>query len=906
MAQLVPLDEPPEFTLVPLEQEPEFDALPEPKGVQASTDPMGLPDTGQPPLEDYEIQPPSMQVRAARAGVEYQKPAPSGHFLSSFAYDDANRLDAYKQSLSKYYGEDVQVRIGQETGEFEYLAPGSARWALVTPPGAMLETMQAAAGPTGVLLNELGAGIAAAITTKNPTLTNLSASTATFVSEIGRIYIGQAQGINQNVSDSEIINAALKQAGTGFALGFGADKAMQFGGFVLDMMKGRVGSKAILDQIDVSPAEAAQIEAQINDVVGAGRLRYTLAQASNDEDMLAAQELMSKSREFTKVFAQRFDEQQAAIREYYEAIGSAYDTNLTAMQTAQGIADVGQQMTERQILDAQRDLEIYRADVAASLDKLADTPWSPNSGSGVREFISTQQEAFRAWADEAAVKLNAAMGDAAFIFPVETSKFLKGARQETSNILIQSLRGKREALSNTIEIADDMDQTRLVKALYDPDTPLTFQQMWSTLSALKRVIRESESGLSTELPDVGMAKQMVKTLENDLSMASQGSDARVLYDDFIDHYRKEKTRLDRGTVGKVMTQKNGRYVMADEKIFQNTFTPNDARTTTEFMRVIGDNPEMVRGYQEAIGDFYKNGFRGGVVDANGNISKTKHDAFMRLYGPSMKAAGFTDLDMQMMQRYGAVGTVLRKKEEQLQRATDRINQTFEAKISNIRDPSQLFAIIKDPHTAVENIEMLKPMLASHPELLKGLQAHYRKNMSERIMGQFQGRDRILSHPKLNDFLFGKSGETGHIESIRALFGDGYADSLKTVATALEIAKREARFPNRSNTAFWADTVKNVARAYFGLFTRPGRFLTAIDRLRGRAANRVMVNAILNPDSAQQLAKLRSVDLRSRQAVTLISNMGGSALLADFQPEPSQTNMTQDQRNKVWQNEQSVQ
>ncbi len=36
---------------------------------------------------------------------------------------------------------------------------------------------------------------------------------------------------------------------------------------------------------------------------------------------------------------------------------------------------------------------------------------------------------------------------------------------------------------------------------------------------------------------------------------------------------------------------------------------------------------------------------------------------------------------------------------------------------------------------------------------------------------------------------------------------------------------------RSNSAFWIDTVKGLARAYVGLFTRPGRIITALAALR---------------------------------------------------------------------------
>lgn len=901
MPTLVPLDKAPQFTLVPLDKAPVItDPLPPPSGIPISNDPMGLPG-GQPPLGDFEISPPKIALDAANAGVVFDHPAPKGHFRSSFAFNDDNRIKSYQKDLSEHFGKDVQVRLGEATQSIEYLDPESNRWTLAVPPGAIGELAQSNAGSIGVMLNELGAGVAAAFVTKSPALVNLSSSTATFVSEIGRIYMGKSMGINEDISDEEIIQSALGQAGTAFVAGFGMDKALQLGGFIIDLMKGRVVPKGALDQLDMTAGEAAQIEDAVNNVVGAGRLKYTLAQASNDEDLLAAQEVMMKSREFSRQFATRFDEQQSAIKDFYSAINEPYNSPMTAVETAQGIGGVADAQVQQRLAEASKDLQDYESTVQNALSYVRDTPWSPETGSGVRDFISQEQAAFRDWADDAAAKLNSAVGDSAFIYPTNTSRVMAAAREETSNILIPALRGRRTALTETVD-----DETKLAKKLYDKDTPLTFQEMWATASSLKRMIRDAATGGTTETPEIGLAKRIVSALEQDMAAGMQGSSARAMYDDFINAYRKGKDRLDRGTVGKVMQQSNGRYVVSDEQVFQRAFTPGQARNTTEFMNVIGSEPGLVRGFQEAIGDFYKNGFRGGVVDANGRINVQKHQDFMRLYKASLKAAKFTDTDIAVMEKFGTVGTVLRKKQEQLDRATQLINQSFDAKIADIRDPKQLFALIRDPDTAVENIERLKPIIASHPELLNALQTQYRRDMQERIMGQFQGQERVISFPRLNDYLFGKSGEKGHINAIRSLFGDEYADNLRTISAALGVVNREARFPGRSNTAFWADTLKNLGRAYVGLFTRPGRIITAVDRLRGRAANRVLANAMLNPEAARDLAALRGVDLRSRKAAVLIGNMGGSALLQDFSPEASQMNLTPAQRGRIWNNEQSVQ
>ena len=158
----------------------------------------------------------------------------------------------------------------------------------------------------------------------------------------------------------------------------------------------------------------------------------------------------------------------------------------------------------------------------------------------------------------------------------------------------------------------------------------------------------------------------------------------------------------------------------------------------------------------------------------------------------------------------------------------------------------------------------------------------RKAMAERVAGEFRNGERFFSAANFDKFLNGKSGEAGFASVLGNVFSKQYVKDLQTLNRALAIASREARHPNRSNTAFWTQTVKNLARAYVGLFTRPGRFITAIASIRGRASNRVFVNAMLNPRNARALMSLQGVDLRTQKAAALVGALGGGALLQDFE------------------------
>lgn len=817
--------------------------------------------------------------RAASAGVIFDRPAPAGNTLASFAFDQEQRVEAFRQAIKEQTGQDVKVRIGPETGAIEYFVPGQNRFALATPS----LTFGDLAGAGVMMAPEILGASSAAIISKSPLLVEAGASGGAFIGELIRLQIGKELGINQDVSQKQMIVSALKEAGIAMAAGVGTNKLVKAGKFVLDLMNSKILPKEAAEALDISIDEAQRVVDDVNDKIGAEKFRLTLAQATGDDELLNLADFYKRSKEFGKEFGQFTDAQQVALKEYLAAINKPYRSRLGPAETGQAVQDTLRSGLENE----KRRLDVMVASKEAELDNsllsLAERP-KEDLGPILREIGDSEQAAFRVWADDAALALNNLAGDKPFISNANTFEVVKDIDERVSRALFPSIQQPQRRLIGepvadaVTELPEDAAAIASVRnKLFDPNAKFTFLEAWEAISALKRVTRTASKGLSTDDPDVGALKRLTIALEKDLRASSESSPLRENYEQFIRRYQAEKTRLDRGVVGKIMTRDGpkGRFVVADEAVFRQVFKPGGKREAQEIKALVGDDPEIMQGVRESIVDFYK-----GEVLRDGRVDLQAHKRFLERYALPLREY-FTKNELRFIARPGQVEKALQAREQARKTALTEINKTFDSEIANLNNPGAIVSLIMDPKNPQKAAQLMKS-LEKTPDVKRAVQTQVRKVMAERVAGEFQKGERVLSAARFKDFLSGKSGQAGFAPVLREVFGEQYVRDLEVLDQALTLTAREARFPNRSNTAFWIDTVKNLSRAYVGLFTRPGRFITALDRLRGRAANRVIMNAMLNPKDLRSLMELRGVDLRAQQAAATVGALGGSALLQDFE------------------------
>ena len=77
-----------------------------------------------------------------------------------------------------------------------------------------------------------------------------------------------------------------------------------------------------------------------------------------------------------------------------------------------------------------------------------------------------------------------------------------------------------------------------------------------------------------------------------------------------------------------------------------------------------------------------------------------------------------------------------------------------------------------------------------------------------------------------------------------------------------------------------NALTDIIRARLGQFTFAGRLFTAGRRIYKSAAERIMANALLDPQSLKELVKLRYLKSSDKEAIAILSKLGGSIFIKD--------------------------
>ena len=292
-----------------------------------------------------EFKPTTSEI-AKSAGVSVNDPADiKSRFGGSLGYNQEQKALAIKNSLSKLYKQDIDVRTGPETGELEYFNPKTQSYALVDKPGMDFGDLGDIGGDAMVIGPDLVATVVGTIFT-TPVGGIAAGAIAAAGGEYARLKLGQTRyGINQDLTDKQLLGEAFKtmgiSAGAGF-IGIGGAKLIKG---VNNLINGRTfGSidEGLETMASAKVKEADEIVANINkrleDAGVEARLKYTMAEAADNKDLLAIQASFENSaKRGTLGEFREFGQRQAnALNEYFRLIkkdfgnstGTTYDTGL--------------------------------------------------------------------------------------------------------------------------------------------------------------------------------------------------------------------------------------------------------------------------------------------------------------------------------------------------------------------------------------------------------------------------------------------------------------------------------------------------------------------------------------------------------------------------------------------------
>ena len=287
---------------------------------------------------------PTTEEIAKQAGVSVNDPAEtSARFAGSFGYNKEEMIIGIKKSLSKIYNQDIDVRIGPNTGKLEYFNPKINDYALVDKPGMDIGDFGDIGSHAFVIGADIAGTIAGTIFT-TPVGGIATGAISAGAAEYFRLKYGQKHyGVNLNLTDDQLLNEAFKTAGISAGAGFLGLGAVKLIKSINNVVQGRSfssvdeGAKSLQSARALeSETVAKEINKTLEDASVKSRLKYTMAEATDDKDLLALQSAFENKRVLGKLgeFREFGEEQAKSLNAYFALMkdkfgvnaGSTYDT----------------------------------------------------------------------------------------------------------------------------------------------------------------------------------------------------------------------------------------------------------------------------------------------------------------------------------------------------------------------------------------------------------------------------------------------------------------------------------------------------------------------------------------------------------------------------------------------------
>ena len=817
---------------------------------------------------------PTTEEIAERSNVSIKDPATyKARKVGSFGYNETEKQLGIKKILSELHGSEIDVRIGPNTGELEYLNPKTKKYALVDAPGLEIADFADLQGDALIVGADIVATIVGTGLTfaggAGPAAPYFGVSAGAIAAAAGEFYKlkkGQEYGINQGLTNEQLVKEGFKTGAFSLAAGTsGIVLGYIFKG-VNNMLNGRsfhFKNKDILTEKKV--LEANEIEKQINqaleDAGESARLKYSLSKAADDPDLLAVHGSLERSKKLGMVgeFRDFSKDNAEALNKYFGIVKKSFGTSSdTTFDSGKLIKEVVKKRQEKPIQDIIKKQENAEELLDKSIFKL---PQGNEKITGVefRSVLAQLGDNYKTLVDDAAKELDKAAGTK-----------LIGTDLISDSLKTLSIKDQKSLIE--VSKLEGVFKPGVYKTLMESNNKVLISDVRETVSNIGKLIRDKFQNKTTgETVDTGKLLKIQSSFFEQLKKDA-GEGYMNELQGFNTLVRQNKELLDNDLMSKLTKIEVGKkFKVAEEDIFQTTFKSGTGagKAAKEVYDVISNSPDAMLAYKNSIFDFYKSKvFKDGVPNV------TNHKSFMKAYDKPLRQF-FNETEYRKIAKIGGLKEYIEKQNKSYQNVQKELASTFEGKILNT-NPQEVFNKIYKINNIVE-IKELKSILAKNPEILKKFQRDVVTDINERIMTQSDYLGiKVIDAKKLDVVLNGKSGERGFRAAIKEALGSKYVENLDILNRALKIESRKS--PGVGLEGVVGNAFTDIIRAQVGQFTKPGRIFTAGRRLFNSAANRMIANAIKNPKDLELLISLRKYTNFSKTTAAILAKLGGSIFL----------------------------
>jgi hypothetical protein len=716
-----------------------------------------------------------------------------------------------------------------------------------------------------VILPDIAATIAGTVYSGGNLPAGVTAGAVTAgVMEYSKYQLGKTlYGINKDVSNEDLLNRAFVAAGVSAGsafLGVGAAKVIKG---TTNLIKGRFlqGNDLAISKVEDDILKADVVADRINNALDGAKiksnLKFTLGQAANDADMLAAQESFENINKLGYMNEFRtFNQNQAqALNDYYGFLKSGFGTNTKGASEFEA-GSLIQEVIRKQNQPVIKDLIKKQADAEDILERAIITLPDGSlkeTGVAIRSSIAEASNLYKKNVAMAADKLAVAAN-------------IKNVSTDIIYDTVESL--SKKAKDNLLKIPDTkniFNKELLKEGNVNPEV------LRNTKSTLQSLIRDKVEGKAAgETPEVKTLQTIVTAINKQLQKSAPKE-----YTDALDEFNtlvvKNKKLLDNELISKITKEDNKLKIFGDEDLFSLSFKKELKSDVyaKQIYDVIKNSPDAMKAYKNSINDFYKI-----KVFKNGKINKNAHESFLRDYNSPLKLF-FNEADYNKISKLGGFQKAIDDATVSRNNTIKEIEKSFAGKLERLT-PGELVNKIYKANN-IDEIRRLKNILSKDPEVYQAFQRSVLTDLNESVL---KSSDRlgmkILDASSFDKYLYG-AGERGYRVALKEIFGDNFVGNLDNLNKALQISAR--RQPPKSMGVF-GSAFSDIIRARLGQFTLSGRLFTASRRIYAKAAERVMANALLNPATLKELISLRNFKPNTREAIAILSKLDGSIFIKD--------------------------
>jgi len=749
---------------------------------------------------------------------------------ASFGQGEKNKVLAYKNSLSKFYNQDVDVRVGPKTGEPEFLNPQTGKYTLINQPGFDAGDMASFAGDAVVVIPQV-VGNVAGFALAGPAGAVAGGAGGAGLGEATRDVLGRILfDINK---DSNAIWEGTKQAGLALpfeALGVYGPRGVDF---LKKLVSTGKTSVADLEAISKSASEAKVLMDKMNDEFAKRGLKneifFTLGQAADDPKLLAIQNAFEKQPKygFQGTYSAMNKKNAEALDAYFKLISENYGgKDFTPDQVGVKINQVLQNQLnpERQALaKLQQDTQ---ADLTGAVLTLPSGS-KKEAGQTIRTNIQELQKQLKDDFEKEYTALYEA-GKGRYIGTDLIRKAVNEIDERQKNTLFT----KYPDIKKIIDLDD-----RSVIALD------TIKNTRSDLKAYDRLIRK---GAVSDTPEEGSVKKVLGSLDQQLQRDLKDDPWLIEYNNISNRYQQYKKRFD-GAVGDMLRMENGRLKLADEDVFGSSFKYGKGaqQKIDAVYDVIKEKPEALNAYRNSILDQYKRE----VINTDGSVNTKAHDKFIKNYEYGLKTF-FGENNYPQISKIGELGKEVNRINTLRQETLDKLSKTTIGKLEKL-DPDIIFNKVYDPNrptTLKETVNILK----NDPDTLKAFQNVVIKDIQDSVTSPTTN---AFDYTKLSSYL------KNNKQNLQTVFADDpkYIKNLEEFNKTLEILSRKNTDPIVSQEK---NALNDLIRARVGMFTLEGRIFTSAQKLLNYRLMDRMNSIITDPKALETLLSLKNVPTKN--------------------------------------------